>query len=116
MIPIWDTTPISETVSGGNTNRETSGASRPSSDGPSRMPATVSPITGGCPNRRSTRLVTRATAITAASASRTWNSVSGDARRLAGPGAGRPAGGTGSCSPHARIARNTATAPPVTSV
>ena len=52
-----------------------SGEIRPSSDGPSRIPAVTSPITGGCPMRRNRLPARRAAAVMTTRASSTCESV-----------------------------------------
>ncbi len=63
--PIWLRIPSTPMESFGNTNAKASGASRPNSDGPSRMPAAISPTTAGCPIHTNSRLTSRDTAMIA---------------------------------------------------
>src|SRR5262245_29659056 len=107
MTPSWARTPRYGATEGGKIQAE---ASFPISDGPSRIPATTSPMTGGWPRRRNTQASARPVTTTAASAIRTCNSASdfcatGDVE--VGP-ALQSAGGI--ASPAARIAKNTPTA------
>ena len=50
-------------AAGGKSAADAPGASQPSSDGPSRMPATTSPITCGCWTARNAAPSSRATAM-----------------------------------------------------
>src|SRR6202040_1150226 len=47
----------------GNTKLNASGHTHPRSDGPSRIPAAISPITGGCPNRANSAPTVRVATI-----------------------------------------------------
>lgn len=50
--PSWASVLIVATTSLGNSQWNTAGQARPSRDGPSITPATISPMTAGCPSRR----------------------------------------------------------------
>ena len=49
--PIWLINCKTPSDSLGKTKSDAPGHNQPSNDGPSRMPAVISPITAGCPNR-----------------------------------------------------------------
>src|SRR5829696_3406073 len=55
----------------GKSQASAAGATAPRSEGPSRMPESTSPMTGGCPRARTARPKTRPETTTTASASRT---------------------------------------------
>src|SRR5438874_12315489 len=50
--PIWLNNRSTCNDSPANTNANAPGQSQPSNDGPSKIPAVISPITAGCPNFR----------------------------------------------------------------
>ena len=52
MTPIWATTLKSGAISDGRRKRYVAGEINPRREGPSRIPPTTSPITGGWPARR----------------------------------------------------------------
>ncbi len=61
--PIWLSNCKGASAAGGNRKARACGHNRPSRDGPSRMPAKISPITAGWPIRRKTRPSRRAAAM-----------------------------------------------------
>ena len=64
QMPTWLSKRSVPRDSAGKTKANAPGASRPNSDGPSRMPASISPTTAGKPMRTKIRPSTRQAAIT----------------------------------------------------
>src|SRR5438105_4295321 len=79
ITPNCEMTPRKGATDGGRINAEMDG---PSSDGPSTIPASTSPITGGCPTYVHNFPRIRPVTITARSAMRTWKSSCGCATKL----------------------------------
>lgn len=92
MIPTCETMPREPATESGRRNCETAGATRPRSDGPSRIPASTSPMTGGWPSARKILPTARAATITTASASKVWKSRCPPPPARAAGGGGTPAG------------------------
>jgi|GEM_PF-6667785 len=61
--PIWLISLSVPRESAANTNRKGSGAIKPNSDGPKRIPATISPTTAGCPHLTKAMPTIRETAM-----------------------------------------------------
>src|SRR5438034_894125 len=76
--------PSSGITAAGKSEAETPGATFPRSDGPSRMPATISPTTGGWRRMRKIAPTPRAAAMIVTSATSTC-SISGFRRDHLGP-------------------------------
>ena len=115
VTPIWASTPREGSISGRNTYDEISGATRPSREGPRRIPAITSPITGGWRSQPKRAPIARAVRIT------TTRARSTDANRSApDPGARRGgaapgAPGATSPAPSRSTSRKTAIVAPIIS-
>ena len=114
ITPNWAMTPRYGATDGGRMNAAASGQTRPSNEGPRRIPPTTSPITGGCPMQRNSRLSSRPVSRTAVRATRTWTRASGLPPTVAESLASGAAGpGATSRPPQESTARNSTMAPTI---